>query len=109
MPLSRTTKYRSGVPASWKSGIAKPKELGRQMWNDILGSHISLWGFFSCEYSLGEARRGEDVGLQRSASCDAVSQQAGSWAALANKLLGMAWAVLCKNETYRIPALATAP
>ena len=129
MPLSRTTKYRSGVPASWKSGIAKPKELGRQMWNDILGSHISLWGFFSCEYSLGEARRGEDVGLQRSASCDAVSQQAGSWAeqlvilsqlmarthqnvavvALANKLLGMAWAVLCRNETYRIPALATAP
>ena len=29
--------------------------------------------------------------------------------ALANKLLRMAWAVLCKNETYRIPALATAP
>jgi transposase len=26
--------------------------------------------------------------------------------ALANKLLRMAWAVLCKNETYRIPALA---
>ena len=29
--------------------------------------------------------------------------------ALANKLLRMAWAVLCKNETYRSPALATAP
>jgi transposase len=29
--------------------------------------------------------------------------------ALANKLLRMAWAVLCKNEAYRIPALATAP
>ena len=29
--------------------------------------------------------------------------------ALANKLLRMAWAVLCKNERYRIPALATAP
>ena len=29
--------------------------------------------------------------------------------ALANKLLRMAWAVLCKNETYRIPVLATAP
>jgi transposase len=29
--------------------------------------------------------------------------------ALANKLLRMAWAVLCKNETYRIPALAPAP
>ena len=29
--------------------------------------------------------------------------------ALANKMLRMAWAVLCKNETYRIPALATAP
>jgi transposase len=27
--------------------------------------------------------------------------------ALANKLLRMAWAVLCKNETYRTPALAT--
>ena len=29
--------------------------------------------------------------------------------ALANKLLRKVWAVLCKNETYRIPALATAP
>jgi len=29
--------------------------------------------------------------------------------ALANKLLRMAWAVLCKNEMYRIPELATAP
>src|SRR4029077_10689227 len=29
--------------------------------------------------------------------------------ALANKLLRMAWAVLRKNETYRIPALAIAP
>jgi transposase len=29
--------------------------------------------------------------------------------ALANKLLRMAWAVLRKNETYRIPELATAP
>jgi transposase len=29
--------------------------------------------------------------------------------ALANKLLRMAWAVLCKNEAYRIPVLATAP
>ena len=29
--------------------------------------------------------------------------------ALANKLLRMAWAVLCKNERYRIPMLATAP
>ena len=29
--------------------------------------------------------------------------------ALANKLLRMAWAVLCKNETYRIPVLASAP
>jgi transposase len=29
--------------------------------------------------------------------------------ALANKLIRMAWAVLCKNEQYRIPALATAP
>ena len=29
--------------------------------------------------------------------------------ALANKLLRMAWAVLCKNETYRIPELAIAP
>lgn len=28
--------------------------------------------------------------------------------ALANKLLRMAWAVLCKNQTYRAPALATA-
>ena len=26
--------------------------------------------------------------------------------ALANKLLRVAWAVLCKNETYRIPVLA---
>jgi transposase len=29
--------------------------------------------------------------------------------ALANKLLRMAWAVLCKNEAYRIPALVPAP
>jgi len=29
--------------------------------------------------------------------------------ALANKLLRMAWAVLCKNERYRVPLLATAP
>ena len=29
--------------------------------------------------------------------------------ALANKLIRMAWAVLCKNETYRVPALAAAP
>jgi transposase len=29
--------------------------------------------------------------------------------ALANKLLRMAWAVLCKNEMYRTPMLATAP
>ena len=29
--------------------------------------------------------------------------------ALANKLLRMAWAVLCKNEMYRIPALASSP
>ena len=29
--------------------------------------------------------------------------------ALANKLLRMAWAVLCKNETYRVPGLAIAP
>jgi len=28
--------------------------------------------------------------------------------ALANKLVRMAWAVLCKNETYRTPALVTA-
>jgi transposase len=28
--------------------------------------------------------------------------------ALANKLLRTAWAVLCKNETYRIPVLVTA-
>lgn len=28
--------------------------------------------------------------------------------ASANKLLRMAWAVLCKNETYRVPALVTA-
>jgi transposase len=27
--------------------------------------------------------------------------------ALANKLLRMAWAVLCKNEVYRSPVLAT--
>jgi transposase len=27
--------------------------------------------------------------------------------ALANKLLRMAWAVLCKNETFRPPALVT--
>jgi transposase len=27
--------------------------------------------------------------------------------ALANKLLRTAWAVLCKNETYRIPVLVT--
>ena len=26
--------------------------------------------------------------------------------ALANKLLRMAWAVLCKNEVYRVPILA---
>jgi hypothetical protein len=26
--------------------------------------------------------------------------------ALANKLVRMAWAVLCKNESYRAPALA---
>jgi transposase len=29
--------------------------------------------------------------------------------ALANKLLRIAWAVLCKNEMYRVPVLATAP
>jgi transposase len=29
--------------------------------------------------------------------------------ALANKLIRMAWAVLCKNEMYRVPALAAAP
>jgi transposase len=29
--------------------------------------------------------------------------------ALANKLVRIAWAVLCKNEMYRIPVLATAP
>jgi transposase len=29
--------------------------------------------------------------------------------ALANKLIRMAWAVLCKNERYRAPLLATAP
>ena len=29
--------------------------------------------------------------------------------ALANTLLRMAWAVLCKNERYRVPLLATAP
>jgi transposase len=29
--------------------------------------------------------------------------------ALANKLIRMAWAVLCKNERYRVPLLATAP
>jgi hypothetical protein len=28
--------------------------------------------------------------------------------ALANKLLRMAWSVLCKNERYRIPILVTA-
>ncbi len=28
--------------------------------------------------------------------------------ALANKLLRMAWAVLCKNEAYRTPELAAA-
>ena len=29
--------------------------------------------------------------------------------ALANKLIRMAWGVLCKNEIYRVPALAAAP
>ncbi len=29
--------------------------------------------------------------------------------ALANKLLRTAWAVLCKNETYRIPVAAIVP
>ena len=29
--------------------------------------------------------------------------------ALANKLIRMAWAVLCKNEVYRTPAVVTAP
>ena len=29
--------------------------------------------------------------------------------ALANKLVRVAWAVLCKNEMYRIPVLATVP
>ncbi len=29
--------------------------------------------------------------------------------ALANKLIRMAWAVLCKNEMYRVPTLAATP
>jgi len=29
--------------------------------------------------------------------------------ALANKLIRMAWAVLCKHERYQVPVLATVP